>query len=356
MEAAMTLASIGDESAPAIPKLTEMVNDKELGVRVAAVYALGTLGPKAKSAVAALEPGLKSKDVFLATFTTWALARIEAGNKEYLTKLKQEMLPSLFEAVKDKNRKVRIAAVRAIHELKPGSEVTIPAFTRIVQNADPKTIKDVMEAIATLGDKAVPGLINGLKVKAVRGHAAETLGRIGQAAAPAVPALIEAMEDERPDVRREILFALGNIGPEAKAAVGVARKSLADEDQTVKYSAVWMLGRVGPAAAEALPELEKDVCNTDDPYFGNVCAWAMIRIDAKNEKRIKEAMPVLLKGLENENAFVRSEAASTLGMIGPPAKEALEALKKAALDKDEHVAKSAADAIAKISGQPTASK
>jgi len=164
------------------------------------------------------------------------------------------------------------------------------------------------------------------------------------------------MDDERPEVRREVLFALGSIGPQAKPAVGVALKALSDADPTIRYSAVWALGRIGPAASEALDALEKDVCNTDDPYFGSVCAWAMIRIDSKNEKRIKGALPVLIKALEHERGFVRSEAATTLGMIGPPAKDALPALKKAASDPDEAVAKAAADAIAKISGEQAAAK
>ena len=356
MEGAMTLAAIGEASAPAIPKLIELLNDKETGVRLAAIYALGSLGPKADAATTALEPGLQSKDAFVATISTWALARIKSGDQAYLTKLKKDMLPTLFEGVKDKNRKLRVAAVRAIHELKPGSEVIVPAFARLVNNNDPVTVTNALEAIATLGDKAVPGLIDGLKVKGVRGQIAEILGRIGEPASPAVPALIEAMEDDRPEVRREILFALGSIGPQAKAAVGVARKALADPDQTVRYSAVFTLGRIGSAAAEALPELEKDVCDASDPYFGNVCAWALVRIDAKNEKRVKEAIPVLIKGLENEKSFVRIEAANTLAMIGPPAKDALPALKKVAADPDLNVAKAAVDAIAAISGEPTASK
>jgi len=356
MEVAMTLAAIGPAAEPAIPKLTEMLKDPESGVRLAAIYALGAMGPKAKSATAALEPGLKSKDLFTATLTTLALARIQEGDEAYQTKLKKEMLPTVFEAVKDKNRKVRIAAVQALNTLNPGPQVVIPAFARMIKTADAETISNVVEAVSTLGTKAVPGLINGLAVKEVRQQAAEALGRIGEPAAPAVPALIDAMDDERPEVRREVLFALGSIGPQAKPAVGAARKALSDADPSVRYSAVWALGRIGPDAAEALDELEKDVCNTDDPYFGSVCAWAMIRIDSKNEKRLKQALPVLIKALEHERGFVRSEAATTLGMIGPRAKDALPALKKAASDPDETVAKAAADAIAKITGQQAAAK
>ena len=47
--------------------------------------------------------------------------------------------------------------------------------------------------------------------------AAKRLGWFGSAAAPAVPALIAALQDET--VREEAVKSLGKIGPEAKAAI-----------------------------------------------------------------------------------------------------------------------------------------
>jgi hypothetical protein len=62
-----------------------------------------------------------------------------------------------------------------------------------------------------------------------RNAAAYELAGLGPAAAPAVPALIEALDDEVPAVRFPITVALGEIGPAAAAAVP-RLKQMMEED------------------------------------------------------------------------------------------------------------------------------
>jgi len=52
-----------------------------------------------------------------------------------------------------------------------------------------------------------------------RNAAAYEIAGLGPAAAPAVPALIEALDDEIPAVRFPVTVALGEIGPAAEAAI-----------------------------------------------------------------------------------------------------------------------------------------
>ena len=52
-----------------------------------------------------------------------------------------------------------------------------------------------------------------------RNAAAYEIAGLGPAAAPAVPALIAALDDELPAVRFPVTVALGEIGPAASAAV-----------------------------------------------------------------------------------------------------------------------------------------
>ena len=59
--------------------------------------------------------------------------------------------------------------------------------------------------------------------------AVRALGRFGPAAADAVPALIEALGDEKTWMRNDAAIALGKIGPAAEAAIP-ALTAIQDDD------------------------------------------------------------------------------------------------------------------------------
>lgn len=85
-----------------------------------------------------------------------------------------------------------------------------------------------------------------------------SVAEIGPKAAPAVPALMDAVEDIDWVVRVAAITALGEIGPGACEAVPVLIGALSREDVCV--SAAIALGRIGPAASEArepLTELKR---------------------------------------------------------------------------------------------------
>jgi HEAT repeat protein len=61
-------------------------------------------------------------------------------------------------------------------------------------------------------------------------------------------------------------------------------------------------------------------------------------------------VPDLARALSDENEYVRTHAARALGRIGASEREALDALEKAAHDRDDAVKKAARDALAALSG------
>jgi HEAT repeat protein len=63
----------------------------------------------------------------------------------------------------------------------------------------------------------------------VRNAAAYEIASLGPAAAPAVPALIEALDDPDAAVRFPVTVALGEIGPAAKAAVPRLQQMMFEE-------------------------------------------------------------------------------------------------------------------------------
>lgn len=82
--------------------------------------------------------------------------------------------------------------------------------------------------------------------------AADALARIGDAA---VPSLIEGLADSSPLVRAQVARALARMGPRAHAAVPALIIALEDEDLVVRMNAARALGQIGPEAQEAVPAL-----------------------------------------------------------------------------------------------------
>jgi HEAT repeat protein len=238
-------------------------------------------------------------------------------------------------------------AILALWELEPSDEVSMAADEEFLATASKDAIADAIESAALVGEGAVPYCIKCLDRPSLTRAAAVVLGKIGPEAADAVPALLKQVNNEEAVVRREVLFALGKIGPAAKDAVPAALACVDDPDAAVRYSAVYSLGRIGPDAAAATERLLKEL-DSEDRYYATCCAMSLVRIDPGNSTIVPRVLPLLMGALRHDDSSVRTEAASTLGMLGPKARPGLNALKNAAYDQSPIVRRTVADAIAKI--------
>ena len=136
-----------------------------------------------------------------------------------------------------------------------------------------------LETLAKLGPQAapaVPALIDRLEEKYDHYRAIGVLGVIGPAAAPAVPVLLHHLEhdlsvedklykNESTDAIG-IIETLAEIGPAAKEAILLLRQALKDEVSAIRYFAAYALGEMGPAASVAIPDLKNLL--TDHEYVG----------------------------------------------------------------------------------------
>ena len=269
--------------------------------------------------------------------------------------------------------------------------------------------------LGTLGPQAaeaVPALHAVLEVKPgsyeyTRCMAAWALGRIGSAAEPEIPFLIETMRATTlVSVRRSTAEALGNFGPAAKAAVSGLVKMLGNEDEIVRvnaavalwkinhhpkalpallemsrhaeaaqaYPAAVALGQmeeeadvVAPALIEALHSPSADVRRAASRSLGQLGkaafpslgkARALKDKDPEARRLVIEALswmgpiavPALIAALKDESPPVRRSAARALGNLGAEAKTALAALEAAASDRQEEVRTAAAKALQQIRG------
>src|SRR5439155_21218482 len=121
--------------------------------------------------------------------------------------------------------------------------------------------KSAVRAVSSFkqaGAEAVPKLLPLLTDKsldaAARRQVIRTVGKIGEPAKEAVPALI-SITDTDPDagLQEQAAEALGDIGPNAAAAgIPVLVKSLKHPVARVRRDAVRSLGQMGAAAKDAL--------------------------------------------------------------------------------------------------------
>jgi HEAT repeat protein len=241
----------------------------------------------------------------------------------------QAFVPDLIEAVKDDNPFVRgivVAALGRLGLVGDAREIT-PALAEALADKDFTVRSGAAEALKRLGPKArpaIPALVVALKDRDARvGRiAAETLGAFGASSKSAVPSLIEIVKDRRSGARAAAATALGNIGQEADAVVPVLIDVLKQpgNDVGTQLAVREALAPFGPRAVRAL------VAVVSDPS----------------------------EGTKTEGLDARCEAASTLGMMGPNAKEAIPALMRAMLDKNGSLRASAAQALEEI--DPEAAK
>ena len=136
---------------------------------------------------------------------------------------------------KDKDARVREAAVRALADMPSEATTTVPVLIELLKDENDRVRWVTVCTLEALGrdskDAALPlaKLLND-KNENVRHGACQALMMIGPEAKAAVPSLIELLNDNDVDVRHCACDALMMIGPEARAAVPALTRSLKDEN------------------------------------------------------------------------------------------------------------------------------
>lgn len=204
-------------------------------------------------------------------------------------------------------------------------------------------------ALTGIGAPAVPALVELLDGpnREMRPCAAEILGEIGPEAVAAVPSLIrglcldlEPLDLDDEALRRLSISALGNVGPKAKAATP-SFKILFKRKPTIALVEAW--GQIGaPPVAELVERLSDQNLDESDSFSA---AYAMQKLGPK----AKEAVPALRKALTDPRPQVRLDAAVALAYVDPLAPESLPTLIEGlSFDPKEVLTRGIPDALIRI--------
>jgi HEAT repeat protein len=340
-ESIIALAEIGEASAPAVPQLIKAMDDP--ATQAAATYALAKIGKVPAEAVTAIRSHVDSPDQVVSIASIWALVTLHPTDE----KLAAEAAEILGKGLVSPQQHVRLAAARALSDLKLDSTVVQPVVSKLMQDASEETVVDALRAFAALGESAVPDLVKAMRHERLRPTIAYLLGEMGPQAKGAVEPLTKLLADPKEEVRHEAIMALGKIGAEAKSAVPSLAKFLNPPEGADAYAAAYALGRIGAAAIEAKPALlDAMVCKDESVCL--IAAWSLVQIHPNCKECSEKVLPILIHALGDPSARYRLEAANVLGAMGPLAKPAAEALKKAAGDQDPRVSEAAATALKAI--------
>ncbi|MHC5056943.1 MAG: HEAT repeat domain-containing protein [Planctomycetota bacterium] len=177
----------------------------------------------------------------------------------------------------------------------------------------------------------------------VRAAAAQALGDVGAASAPAFDKICRALADPSADVRRGAVWALEGLGPQAAPAVPLIIKALEDPHSPVRLHAVVALGTIAPESEEATLALATRL--GDENYGVRYRAGDMLAM------RGKDAVGVLADALRKDNTDAHSEAARALAQIGEEAVAAGPALIES-LNGTSNVLDEVIDAVARVRPSP----
>lgn len=314
-----------------------------VGFLLAVLLAPGGCGSNSqKSEVSIYTQQLRDKDA--------PTRRVAAMNLGRIGVAAEDSTPELLKALKDEDALVRLSAVTALGKVQAQPESTVPALVAIFRSKEDGLWREAAIALSQIGSPAVPALTEALKDNRadVRLNAALALGRIGAVAKPSVPPLIELSKDPNLAVQQQAIVALGQIGVDAQPAVPVLVAALKQPNWQIRANVAHTLGEIGPPAESAIPGLIATL-NDQDAVVRQRATFALSRIGSA-------AIPTLLNTLKDQKqeVQVRSASAYALGEMGVTAKRTIPTLIEVFQDENKPIREGAIFALAQmgLSGTP----
>lgn len=353
---ATALRTIGPRTAlPAAAKLLESENDE---AKKAGAGILGAWGSHAKPALPRLKELLKAKSIKVAVAAAAAVASIDGAWAAGAGAGELAALADRAAKTKDKMALLHAAFVQAALGQEAGLATLLKALGDSETGAETSERVDsewIGRLLAQLGPRAKPGvgeLIRILETLSTPAHTSrhdpssgkaviDVLAAIGPGAERAVPCLgrILLHSDFGSEAPSSAAAALGRIGPAAAPAVPLLVRSIEDHyDENLRAEVAEALGLIGPTAKEALPTLVWATGYDQPPLVQLRAAQALVRLDAPGAKWLAR----LAAFMDDPDPAIRRQAVRALQELGPAARPAAKALEKARKDRHEAVADEAA--------------
>ena len=277
---------IGEQAALELEKrggnaedeLWPLLDDKSPEVRRgAAFFLLGEFNPNAPEQVDAFLRRLQDEDPLVRGIAVQAVQQMRQAD----VAASQTLLTEVLSPEREPSADQRIAVIRVLQRLKSQAADSAGSLSKTAHSdREAKVRAAALVALAQVAPATEVVLAAQKSLSdddaSVRLVAAARLRQLGKEAAPAADSLSEALNDTDERVRTAAAEALVRLGP---AAVPALVKQLEAPSAATRQLAVACLSRLGPAAKEAIPALKK--CLEDkDETVRKLAQIAIAKIDA----------------------------------------------------------------------------
>ena len=307
--AASALWEASGNSASALPTfLNALVND-DRNVQRLSCERLRQMGPAAKDATHALIRLLNDSDPLLRWNSARALCAIGPAA--------EAALPTLRASLAQGDASTRIDAADAIWKISGDTESTIPVLQEILRAAshssnegDPWGACELLGRMGSAAKAVVPDLIRALASEDVdvANHAAEALGRIGEA--EALPSLRLALRSGKWDLVMYSLRAIRKISPAVEEMISIANEGIRARDGSLLDALGHVLLESKDAAEKVIPLIAEAMQGDQD------WVYACYRVLDRLWLHLKDPPPALARLAQSEDHYLR-DLAKALMEKGP---------------------------------------
>jgi len=346
MQAAKTL---GDLKPPeALDPLLQALRDPDPRVRRRVADALEHFEDSAPAIVPTLTAAAAAE--------TNAPARVEMGWTLKKLKAPPETWAAAFRAgLADPDPLTRHNAAVGLVGQAPALETFPPLFAEVGtpfgQSLSERPQSIVRRIVEQSNERRlVPLLVDGLKTgnPAQRGLAAQALGLLKPPPREAIAPLAAAVRDPEADVRTSALYTLTRLGQQPNGGPGVTPAilgALKDPEPGVRKVAAGAFRSMEAPPRNAIPPLV-DALRDEN---AEVRAEAAFGLMGFYSPPAREAIPALSAAFARDpDRQVRINAARALGLMGPVARDAVPVLRAGLRDEDERIRAVAAEALQTI--------
>jgi HEAT repeat protein len=244
--AAMVLAIIGPQAKAATPRLLGLMTDQDLGVRVAAMEAMGKIGVASDDVVRSLRLACDHPKERIRESAAVALGRLGAGAKG--------AVPTLLVLLHDPDGTVRVAAAEALWyiERHPAAMSLLLAALSTDTPTEPPVLVTVPPRFP--GDVFHQEYVQVDDHLYVQVHAIAAIQRMGPTATQAVSALRVLSKQAWWPAHIQAAVALGAIDPK-EDPLPTLLASLKSDQYAVRADAASALREIGAPARVATPAL-----------------------------------------------------------------------------------------------------